>query len=184
MPPAASSLKILLLKPSSLGDVVQALPVLRLLKRHDPAHEVYWWLSSDLVPLLEDDPDLAGIIPFHRRRWGSPWNWLELAQSIRQMRAMRFDWVIDLQSLLRSALVAWLSRGAMTIGLEDPREGAPAFYDYAIPRPSPQTRRVTGANPPPARRRPAASSAPHRRLDAANAARRYNPGRCRSPSSS
>ena len=116
--------------------------MLRLLKRHDPAHEVYWWLSSDLAPLLEGDPDLAGIIPFDRRRWASPWNWFELAQSIRHLRSMRFDLVLDLQGLLRSALVAWLSRGATTIGLDDPREGAPAFYDYAIPRPSPRTHAV------------------------------------------
>lgn len=58
------------------------------------------------------------------------------------MRAMRFDLVIDLQSLLRSALFAWLARGTTTIGLADPREGAPAFYDYAIPRPSPRTHAV------------------------------------------
>ena len=50
-------MKILILKPSSLGDVVHALPVLRLLKLHLPQSRIYWWLESSLVPLLENDPD-------------------------------------------------------------------------------------------------------------------------------
>ena len=65
-------LKILILKPSSLGDVVQALPVLRLIKRHLPASEIYWWIDSNLAPLLEGDPDLAGVVRFQRRRWATP----------------------------------------------------------------------------------------------------------------
>jgi lipopolysaccharide heptosyltransferase I len=127
-------LKILILKPSSLGDVVQALPVLRLLKLHRPESQVYWWLDASLLPLLEGDPDLAGLFPFHRRRWSSPRRWPEALASIRQMRAQRFDWVIDLQSLARSAVFAWLANGEFTIGLDDRREGARAAYDLAVPR--------------------------------------------------
>ncbi len=135
-------MKILILKPSSLGDVVQALPVLRLIKKHLPASEVYWWLDAGLVSLLEGDPDLAGVIPFERRRWTSPWHWDEAWASLRTIREHRFDWVIDLQSLLRSAVVAWLANGRFTIGLEDRREGAQGFYDVAVPRPSYDTHAV------------------------------------------
>ena len=63
---ARDSLKILILKPSSLGDVVQALPVLRLIKRHRPDSSVYWWIDSRLATMLEGDPDLAGVIRFER----------------------------------------------------------------------------------------------------------------------
>ena len=66
-------MKIFILKPSSLGDVVQALPVLRLIKLHHPHSEIFWWLDEALTPLLAGDPDLAGIIPFNRKRWSSPW---------------------------------------------------------------------------------------------------------------
>jgi heptosyltransferase-1 len=62
-------LKILILKPSSLGDVIQALPVLRLLKLHFPGAEIFWWIDSALAPLIEGDPDLAGIVRFERKRW-------------------------------------------------------------------------------------------------------------------
>jgi len=51
--------------------VVQTLPVLRLIKRHLPASEIYWWIDSNLAPLLEGDPDLAGVVLFERRRWGA-----------------------------------------------------------------------------------------------------------------
>ena len=66
------ALKILILKPSSLGDVIHALPVLRLLKNHLPQSRIYWWLDRHLLSLLEGDPDLAGVIPFERKRWAAP----------------------------------------------------------------------------------------------------------------
>jgi heptosyltransferase-1 len=129
-------LKILILKPSSLGDVIHALPVLRLIKQARPQSQIYWWLESSLVPLLEGDPDLTGVIPFHRKRWSNPRYWNEAWRSIQDIRAQKFDWVIDLQSLLRSGVLAWLANGDFTIGLDDPREGAGAFYDVVVPRPS------------------------------------------------
>jgi lipopolysaccharide heptosyltransferase II len=134
--------KILILKPSSLGDVVQALPVLRLLKQHRPTSEIYWWIGTDLHSLLENDPDLAGLFPFRRHLWNSPLQWPNALSSIRAMRAKRFDWVIDLQGLARSGLFAWLAAGELTIGVDDPREAARGFYDIAVRRPSPQTHAV------------------------------------------
>jgi heptosyltransferase I len=135
-------LKILILKPSSLGDVIQALPVLRLLKLHFPKSEIFWWLDSTFASLLEGDPDLAGVVRFERRRWGHPKNWPEMLGSIRWLRAQKFDLVIDLQCLLRSGIFAWLSRGNFLIGLDEAREGARAFYDIAVPRESFHTHAV------------------------------------------
>ncbi len=128
-------MKILILKPSSLGDVVQALPVARLLKRHWPGAEIHWWLNRELVPLLEGDPDLTQVIPFDRRLWGRIEGFPLAFSEIRRLRRLRFDWIIDLQSLARSALVSWLAKGGMSIGLDDRREAAPAFFDVAVSRP-------------------------------------------------
>jgi lipopolysaccharide heptosyltransferase I len=131
-------LKILILKPSSLGDVIHALPVLRLLKRHFPKGEIYWWLDAALVPLLEKDPDLSGIIPFQRKGWAAPRRWPAIAASLRLMRQQRFDWAIDLQGLARSSMFAWLANAGLTVGLdnlrEGAREGARALYDITPPR--------------------------------------------------
>lgn len=130
-------MKILLLKPSSLGDVVQAVPVLRLLKRWRPEAEIWWWIEKNSAPLLESDPDLAGLFRFDRRGWRALRGWGHWWDTIQHMRAQRFDWVIDLQSLARSAAFAWLANGQLLIGLEDHREGAPALYDVRVPRPAP-----------------------------------------------
>ena len=135
-------LKILILKPSSLGDVIQALPVLRLLKLHFRGAEIFWWIDSALAPLLEGDPDLAGIVRFERRRWAAPRHWPEMLRSIRWMREQHFDLVIDLQCLARSGAFAWLANGKFLIGLDEVREGARGFYDLAVRRASFHTHAV------------------------------------------
>jgi heptosyltransferase I len=134
--------KVLILKPSSLGDVIQALPVLRLLKRRFPHSTIYWWIDSGLAPLLEGDPDLAGVIRFERRRWAEPSKALEFYRGLRWMRAQRFDAVVDLQCLLRSGAVAWLAAGEILVGLDEPREGARGFYDLVSRRVSFHTHAV------------------------------------------
>jgi heptosyltransferase I len=135
-------LKILILKPSSLGDVLQALPVLRLLKRHFRDAEIFWWIDSPLAPLLEGDPDLAGLVRFERKRWAFPQHWPEMLTSIRWMREQRFDLVIDLQCLARSGAFAWLANGEVLAGLDEVREGARGFYDLAARRVSFHTHAV------------------------------------------
>ena len=135
-------MKILILKPSSLGDVIQALPVLRLLKLHFRDAEIFWWIDSALAPLLEDDPDLTGIVRFERKRWKSPRHWPEMFRSLRWMRGQNFDLVIDLQCLARSGAFAWLANGKFLIGLDEAREGARGFYDVAVPRKSFHTHAV------------------------------------------
>jgi lipopolysaccharide heptosyltransferase II len=135
-------LKILLLKPSSLGDVIQALPVLRLLKLHFRNAEIFWWIDANLAPLLEDDPDLTGVVRFERKRWGKIQHWPEMFRSIQWLRAQNFDLVIDLQCLARSGAFAWLANGKFLIGLDEAREGARGFYDIAVPRKSFHTHAV------------------------------------------
>ena len=133
---ARHPVKILIVKPSSLGDVVQALPVLRLLKLAHPGAEIFWWVDSRYAPLLENDPDLSGVILFERNGWRSPRRWLKLGQEILALRAHHFDLVIDLQCLARSGAFAWLANGGFLAGLDEPREGARGFYDLIVPRPS------------------------------------------------
>ncbi len=135
-------MKILILKPSSLGDVVQALPVLRLLKLHYRAAEIFWWIDANFAPLLGGDPDLAGVVRFERKRWGKPQHWPEMFRSLRWLREQNFDLVIDLQCLARSGTFAWLANGKFLVGLDEVREGARGFYDLAVPRKSFHTHAV------------------------------------------
>jgi heptosyltransferase-1 len=139
-------LKILILKPSSLGDVVHALPVLRLLKLHLPKSEIFWWLESSLVPLLEDDPDLTGVFSFQRKSRSALGNWPQLFHTTLAMRSEKFDWAIDLQGLARSGFFTWLANAETSIGLdnerEGAREGARLYYDVLTPRSPPGTHAV------------------------------------------
>jgi len=135
-------MRILILKPSSLGDVIQALPVLRALKLHFPAAEIHWWIDRTLAPLLEADPDLSGLVLFERRHWAAPTNLRRLGQDLIRLRELSFDWVIDLQSLARSAIFGWVANGRLFVGLDEPREGARGFYDLVVPRPSFHTHAV------------------------------------------
>ncbi len=116
--------------------------MLRLLKSHFRKADIFWWIDSSLAPLLEGDPDLAGLVRFERRRWEHPQNWPEMISSIRWLRAQKFDLVIDLQCLLRSAVFGWLARQDFLIGLDETREGARGFYDIAVPRKSFHTHAV------------------------------------------
>lgn len=135
-------MKVLILKPSSLGDVIQALPVLRLLKRHRPDAQIFWWIASELAPILEGDADLAGLFHFTRRGWATPEALAQLVRDVHRMRRSRFDLVIDLQGLARSGVFSWLARGRLTVGVDDRREGAGTFYDIRVPRPSEETHAV------------------------------------------
>ena len=123
-------MRVLIVKPSSLGDVVHALPVLRLLRHAHPRARIDWWLAPGLFPLLREDPDITELIPFHKR---DPRAWLN---ALQRVRAHRYDLVIDLQGLARSGVMAWLASGARSIGLDLGREGARAFYDEVVPRPA------------------------------------------------
>jgi lipopolysaccharide heptosyltransferase I len=139
-------LKILILKPSSLGDVIHAIPVLRLLKRHWPQSDIHWWLETSLVPLLEGDPDLAGIYPFNRKDWAAASTWLDMLRVLGSMRREKFDLAMDLQGLARSGIVSWLANAETCLGMDNTRggsrEGAGMFYDQLAPGTPPGTHAV------------------------------------------
>lgn len=135
-------MKILILKPSSLGDVIHALPVLRLLRLEFPQAEVDWWILRGLMPLLEGDPDVRRLIPFDRKDWGKPSHWPTVLRLVRQLRSERYDWVLDLQGLARSGLFGRACGGSRFVGVRDWRELAPVFHGESVPRPSPRAHAV------------------------------------------
>ena len=58
--------RICLIKPSALGDVVQTLPLLGMLRRRFPTASLAWVVRRDLAGLIAGHPDLTEVIPFHR----------------------------------------------------------------------------------------------------------------------
>src|SRR5215469_3367575 len=118
---------ILIVKPSSLGDIVHTLPALRFVKQSFPSSNVYWVAHTEWTPLLEDKPDLEGVIRFPRRSFRGLRGVIRFGQWCRELGKLRADLVLDFQGLFRSALIS-RSAGSRVFGLTEAREGARFFY--------------------------------------------------------
>ncbi len=131
--------RILILKPSSLGDIVHALPVLSALRRACPRSHIGWMVRTELAGILECVGGLDEVLLFNRQalgRWYSLPGAGELRTLIRKLRKGRYDIVLDLQGLLRSALLARASGCPIRIGMDQAREGAGLFYTHSVPAPA------------------------------------------------
>lgn len=128
--------RVLIIKPSSLGDIVHALPVLAAMRRAWPNVQIDWVVRTELAGLFECVEGVDHVVLFDRRtmgRWYTPAAWKETAVFIRRLRAGRYDLVLDLQGLLRSGLFGWLSGCRLRVGLQEAREGARLFYTHTAP---------------------------------------------------
>ena len=131
--------RILLIKPSSLGDVVRTLPILAGLRQRYPHAQISWMLRPDCAQLIRGAAALDEIIEFDRRRFGKMlYNWAaasEWRRFLKYLRARRFDLVLDLQGLLRSGFMSWACRTPVRVGFAQAREFASLFYTHRIPAP-------------------------------------------------
>jgi lipopolysaccharide heptosyltransferase I len=126
--------RIVLIKPSALGDIVQTLPVLTALRRRYPQAHISWLVNHNYAGLLHGHPDLDEVLPFDRgaTRFGLWKATVSYARFLRDFRARRFDLVIDLQGLLRSGLFTAASAAPRRVGLSSAREGAAWFYTDVV----------------------------------------------------
>lgn len=130
--------RILLIKPSSPGDIIHALPVLRKLRRRYPQAHIAWLVANPFINLVDADPALSEVIPFDRKRFGKLGRsfgvTLDFIGFVRSLRARRFDLVIDLQGLSRSGFMSIFSGAKVRVGFRDSRELAWLFYNHRIPK--------------------------------------------------
>ena len=124
-----SEFKILIIKPSSLGDVVHALPAVALVKKHWPQARLRWLINPEWAPLLDGNPHVDEVVVFPRGQFRGVRGWMRIPGWAKAFAAGKADLVLDFQGLLRSALIARLARGGDVVGLSDAREGARLFYD-------------------------------------------------------
>ena len=127
---------ILIIKPSSLGDIVLTLPALSALRRNFPQARISWLVRPDFAAILEGHPDLDEIIPFDRKLLGkalyNPEAFGALISLIGRLRRGRFDAVFDFQGLFRTASLGWLSGCPRRFGMAKPREYAHVFYTNKV----------------------------------------------------
>lgn len=126
----------LIVKPSSLGDIVHTLPAVKFIRDAYPRLKIRWLANTEWVPILQGSPLIDEVIPFPRKSFRGAtgllrfWNW---RRTWMLMPREEPEIALDFQGLLRSGIVSrW--RGAQSvIGLSDAREGARFFYQHTVP---------------------------------------------------
>ncbi|MDQ6683883.1 MAG: lipopolysaccharide heptosyltransferase I, partial [Pseudomonadota bacterium] len=135
-------MRILIVKLSSLGDVVHALPVVADLRAAMPQATLDWVVEPAFAPLLQRVEGVAEIIEaplrsWARRGWLAPQTWSEMRAFASRLRRERYQAVFDLQGLTKAAVIAALARGP-SWGLANQTEGAShewparALVDYPV----------------------------------------------------
>jgi lipopolysaccharide heptosyltransferase I len=128
-------MRILILKPSSLGDIIHALPTVTLIRRRYPAAHIAWLINTGFASLLKKCPVIDEIIPFDRQRYGVLAGFAAFADFLATLQGRQFDIVVDLQGLCRTGLISGATLAPRRIGLSDAREGAGIFHNEIIPVP-------------------------------------------------
>lgn len=127
--PVSDVHQILFIKPSSLGDIIHALPVLDTLRSHFTQARIAWLVKrewAEIVERIEGVDDIVTVGPGLR-------GWLG---AVPRVRATGFDLAVDLQGLFRSGVMARLSGARCRIGFANAREGSPWFYTHRVPVPT------------------------------------------------
>ena len=132
---------ILLVKTSSLGDVIHNLPVVSDIRRQIPDAAVDWCVEENFAAIPRLHPGVGQVIPVAVRRWRKGLlkaaTWREIGGFRSVMQAARYDAVIDTQGLLKSALIASQAQGPLSgYAADSARESVAArFYDhrFAVP---------------------------------------------------
>ena len=116
--------KILIVKPSSLGDVVHGMRIVRQIKIAFPESEIHWVIKKGLEGILDTVGWVDKYFIFERGRGLFPY--LKL---ISEIRKFEYDYCLDLQGLLRSSVIAKFSNSELKLGRSDGREFSTLFYN-------------------------------------------------------
>lgn len=128
--------RVCIIKPSALGDVVNAFSTLSALRARWPDATITWVINQSLQGLVEGHPEIDAVIPFDRSGAGkNPRGLRDFLRFLRDLRARSFDLAIDLQGLLRSGVMTAATGAPVRVGLADAREGAAWFYTHRVTPP-------------------------------------------------
>jgi len=131
-------LHILIVKLSSLGDVIHCLPSLEALRHRFSEAKIDWLVEHQNADILQGHPHIDRLIILSRKSWmKSPWQigriYSEISDFVRDLRSIDYDIVIDFQGLFRSGFLVGLCRGKRKIGFDRVREMAHLFYNEKVP---------------------------------------------------
>jgi heptosyltransferase I len=128
--------KILIIKPSALGDIILALPALSAIKHSFPQASVSWLVRPEFAPLITGHPYIDDIILFDRKRLSKWWydadSFKAFSSLVKQLKAGQFDLVFDFQGLFRTGYFSWVTGCKRRFGMAGAREMAHLFYTDKI----------------------------------------------------
>ncbi len=128
--------KILIIKPSALGDIVHSLPFLDTIKRCYPSASIHWLVARGLHTFLEGHPLIDRLWIIDKDKWKRPKNIRQTFKDIvslgKGLRQERFDVSIDLSGLLRSGLITLAANAEYKLGFKEADEGSTFFYTHRI----------------------------------------------------
>lgn len=119
---------ILVIKPSSLGDIVHTLPAVAAIHDAHPTAKITWVMNPEFTPLLRGNPDVDHIHGFPRRDFSGLGAPVKFGPWFKETRKLKPDLALDFQGLLRSAFIARASGAKQVFGMSDGREGSRFFY--------------------------------------------------------
>ena len=128
--------RILLIRPSALGDVCRTAPLLASLRARWPGAAIDWLVQDTFVDAVRGHPAVNEVIAFPRSRfasWYTPPTAARFVQWLRGLRRRRYDLVIDAQGLARSALITWATGAPVRVGHANAREGGRLAYTLRVP---------------------------------------------------
>ena len=132
--------RILLIRPSALGDVCRTVPVLASLRHAWPDAEIDWVVQDSFRSAIEAHPALTSVIEFPRSRFASWWRNPSVAWEMKNwfatIRRKKYDLVVDAQGLGRSGLISFSSGASMRLGLRSARELGWLGYNQRVSCPS------------------------------------------------
>ena len=125
---------LLIVKPTSLGDVVQSLCAVTALKRTFPDRRVSFLVADSCMQILSGHPFIDEVIEFPRTEMkkGSAGMYRAFRSIRRELSSRQFDVVLDLQGLARSGFASYLAKAPVRIGFSDSRELSGLFYTHRI----------------------------------------------------
>ncbi len=135
-------MKILIIKLSAIGDVVQTLPALEAIKKLYPNSETTWVVEEAAAGILEGHPLIDRLLVSRRKTWlrmlKSPGTFSRAAKDIRSflslLRDTRYNIAIDFQGLLKSGMLIGAARAVRKIGFDGTRELSYLFLNERLPR--------------------------------------------------
>lgn len=127
--------RILIIKPSSLGDILHVFPALEQLYQHCPKAKLDFLINPAFADLLDYSPfPVTKRILFERKKMGRIFSALsEFLKLARELRREKYDLIIDFQGLARSAIFSAIAKGGPVVGFAQPREKIAKFlYNHTI----------------------------------------------------